>query len=460
MWVCVVRGGIKRCAFIISLIVAVLFTSSFAVAERAFDKAKMDQYLHSLADNNKATLSVVFTEKGQVTYSKQTVLPKGAITAFKGNQQYKVGSITKTFTSVLVFQQIEQGKLTLSTPLSDFYPNIKNAEKITIGQLLSHRSGIFNYTNAPEFNAYFAKYQDKKELLARIASYKPVFEPDASYEYSNSNYALLGYILEDVTGKSYTDLVQNNIISPLDLKETKYCAEEADCGKALKSFYFYQGHWNLMPQWSMSVANSAGAVLSTPYDLTRFIRALFHGELISHQSLAMMKGIKNTTSKGLFKLPFYTKSSYGHRGKIESFLSDVSYFDADDVALSVTVDALNHNFNDILVAVLSIYFDRPFELPDFDRKPISLAIAQLKKYEGTFTTPSVDVEIKVFLQDGMLMMQAAGQAPLPAEPYSLYEFEYKPAGILCKFAKTKDGAVDYTQFTLHQVDWILPYSKQ
>ena len=124
------------------------------------------------------------------------------------------------------------------------------------------------------------------------------------------------------------------------------------------------------------------------------------------------------------------------------------------------MDALNHNFNDILVAVLSIYFDRPFELPDFDRKPISLAIAQLKKYEGTFTTPSVDVEIKVFVQDGMLMMQAAGQAPLPAEPYSLYEFEYKPAGILCKFAKTKDGAVDYTQFTLHQVDWILPYSKQ
>ncbi|MGR5129887.1 serine hydrolase domain-containing protein [Photobacterium swingsii] len=460
MWVYVVKGGIKRCAFIISLVVAVLFTSSFAVAERNFDKAKMDQYLQSLVEHNKATLSVVFTEKGKVTYRKQTALPAEAVTAFKGNQQYKAGSITKTFTSVLMFQQIEQGKLTLSTPLSDFYPNIKNAEKITIAQLLSHRSGIFNYTNAPEFNTYFTQYQDKGEMLARIASYESVFEPDTSYEYSNSNYALLGYILEDVTGKSYTDLVQDNIIKPLNLKETRYCVEKASCADELKSFYFYQNHWNLMPQWSMSVANSAGAVISTPYDLTRFIRALFHGELISSQSLVMMKGITNTTSKGLFKTPFYARSSYGHRGKIESFLSDVSYFEADDVAVSVTVDALNYNFNDIIIAVLSIYYDRPFELPDFDRKPIALDVAQLQKYEGTFTTPNVDVAIKVFVQDGVLMMQAAGQAPLPAEPYSLHEFEYKPAGILCKFAKSKDGAVDYTQFTLHQVDWVLPYSKQ
>ncbi|MGR5152446.1 serine hydrolase domain-containing protein [Photobacterium swingsii] len=453
---CVLMGNCK----ILGLALLILLMPSLAFSAATFDKDKMDRYLESLAVHNKATLSVVLAEKGEVIYSKQTLLPNEFAKFTDDEKLYKAGSITKTFTAVLVFQQIEQGKLTLATPLSDFYPQIPNASKITIGQMLSHRSGIFNYTNDPAFNDYFTQYQVKKKMLEKIASFSPTFDPDSSYEYSNSNYVLLGYILEDVTGKSYTQLVQEHIINKLGLTQTVYCAEKRGCGKEQQSFYFYDSDWHLATQWSMSVANSAGAVLSTPYDLTRFMRALFKGELVSNHSLALMKGITNTTSKGLFKLPFYNKYSYGHRGLIEGFQSDMSYFESDDFAFSINIDALNYNFNDITVAILNIYYNRPFELPDFDRKPITLDTNQLKKYQGNFSAPNSNLDIKVFVQGQSLMVQATGQEPLAVESFSLHEFEYKPAGILCKFAKTVDGGVNYTKFTLYQGNWILNYQKR
>ncbi|MDO6496926.1 serine hydrolase domain-containing protein [Photobacterium sanguinicancri] len=460
MWADRLRRMLKNNSKNLGVVLPILLMPCLAFSATTFDKDKMDRYLESLAAHNKATLSVVLAEKGEVIYSKQTLLPNESVKFTDDEKLYKAGSITKTFTAVLVFQQIEQDKLTLTTPLSDFYPQIQNASKITIGQMLSHRSGIFNYTNDPAFNDYFTQYQDKKKMLEKIAAFSPTFEPDSSYEYSNSNYALLGYILEDVTGESYTQLVQDRIINKLGLTQTVYCAERNDCGRKQQSFYFDNNEWHLVTQWSMSVANSAGAVLSTPYDLARFMRALFKGELVSNHSLALMKGITNTTSKGLFKLPFYNKYSYGHRGLIEGFQSDMSYFESDDFVFAINTDALNYNFNDITIAILNIYNNRPFELPDFDRKPITLDANQLKKYQGNFLAPNTNLDIKVFVQGKSLMMQAMGQEPLAVESFSLHEFEYKPAGILCKFAKTVGGGVNYAKFTLYQGNWVLNYQKQ
>ncbi|MGR5062291.1 serine hydrolase domain-containing protein [Photobacterium sp. DNB22_13_2] len=443
------------------LVCSLLALSHYAFAERKIDKEKMDRYLTTLAENNKATLGVVVVDKGKVTYSHQTSTPSQLKTEQSDIvKKYKAGSITKTFTSTLIFQLIEQGEIELSTPLSTFYPEFEYADDITIGHMLSHRSGLYNYTNAKNFIAYFNTYQTKEQMLQRVASYPVVFTPNKKHEYSNTNYLLLGYIIEDVTGKSYGEVVKENIIDRVGLKNTEYCASETSCGQELESFFFSGNQWFKSPSWSMSVASAAGAIISTPYDLTKFIRALFNGELVSEDSLKQMKGTSNLSSKGLFRLPLYSKYSYGHRGLIESFNSDLSYFESDDLAVAINVDALNYNFNDITIGILSIYYGIPFTLPNFERQPITVVVDNLKGYEGSYTSPDFDLDINLSVINGILMLQATGQEAIPLEAYSEHEFEFKPAGILCKFGMTASGDIDYSKFALHQGNLTFAYQRQ
>lgn len=447
------------CMFLVACVLSVF--SYLAFADSNFNKGKMDRYLNSLAANDKAALGVVLIDKGKEVYSYQTAIPSSLKKEQPNfDKKYKAGSITKTFTSTLIFQLIEQGKIELSTPLSTFYPEFDNAGDITIWHMLSHRSGLYNYTNATEFITYFNTYQTKEAMLHRIASYPVAFPPNKKHEYSNTNYLLLGYIIEDVTGKSYGEVVKENIIDRVGLENTEYCASEISCGQDLESFYFSSNQWFKSPSWSMSVASAAGAIISTPYDLTTFIRALFNGELVSEDSLKQMKGTSNLSSKGLFRLPLYSKYSYGHRGLIESFNSDVSYFESDDLAVAINVDALNYNFNDITTGILSIYYGMPFTLPDFERKPMTVAVDNLKGYEGSYTSPDFDLDINLSVKNGVLMLRATGQEAIPLEAYSEHEFEFKPAGILCKFGMTASGDIDYSKFALHQGNLTFAYQRQ
>ena len=107
------------------------------------------------------------------------------------------------FTSVMIFQLIEEGKLSLDTTLAGFYPNIRNADKITISMLLSHRSGIHNFTNKPEFSQYMTSPKSKGEMIEIIEALESDFKPGSQTRYSNSGYLLLGFIIEDITKATY-----------------------------------------------------------------------------------------------------------------------------------------------------------------------------------------------------------------------------------------------------------------
>lgn len=123
--------------------------------------------------------------------------------------RYKIGSITKTFTSVVILQLIEEKKLTLDTKLSRFFPTIQNSEHITIDNLLSHSSGIYSFTNDLDYPTYAKLPKTRSELMKKIKAGKPVFEPGEKAEYSNSNYVILGWIIEDLTKK-----VMRTILTP------------------------------------------------------------------------------------------------------------------------------------------------------------------------------------------------------------------------------------------------------
>ena len=190
-----------------------LFLSAIGISGMVFSqntvKNKMSDYLDSLFVHHKIMGSFALAEDNRPTFIKVV----GFADAEKGqkanvNTQYRVGSISKTFTAILIMQAVEDKKISLDKKLSDFYPDIPNADKITIEHLLQHRTGIHNLTDEGEYLQYNTKPQTETGLINIIKKYKSDFEPGSRHEYSNSNYILLGFILEKIYKKSYAELVE------------------------------------------------------------------------------------------------------------------------------------------------------------------------------------------------------------------------------------------------------------
>ena len=424
-------------------------------------KSKLDEYFHQLEKNNKAMCGVVIAKDGKVEYenyigfsSVKDTIRNGSVTKFR------IGSITKMFTATIIFQLIEEGRVTQETKLSEFYPQIPNSKDISIADLLSHRSGIHSFTSEEEYLQYMTSKKTKDEMLKMISGYKPDFKPGEKNAYSNSNYVLLGYIIEKVTNTTYRQELNTRISSRINLANTFY-GKKIDTEKnEAASYKFQEGKWQLQPETDLSIPHGAGAIVSTPNELAAFITALFNHKLLSENSLKQMAKINDGFGKGLIRFPFGNKFAYGHDGGIDGFVSNLAYFPDEKIAIAVIANGVDYNFNNILIGILSIYFNIPFEIPDFTVKAIQLDKEVLKKYAGEFSSKALPLIITLKVESGELFAQASGQSAFPLTPFSQTEFRFEQAGIVVEFTKDDKGKIQYNSFILNQAGKKYPYEKQ
>lgn len=402
---------------------------------QAIDKAKLDSYFNALEASNKFMGSVALSQNGKVIYTK--VIGYSDVESNKKantESRYKIGSISKTFTSVLVFKSIEQNKLSLSQTIDKFFPEIKNAKQITVSHLLHHRSGIHSFTDDANYLSYAEKPMSEKELLDIIIKGGSDFKPDSKADYSNSNYVLLTFILERIHKKTYAELLGEYIINPLDLKRTsigqKINLNNNDCNS-----YAFEGAWIKGIETDPSVPLGAGAIVSTPTDLTTFSNALFHGKLINAKSLELMKEMQDGYGAGLFESPFYDKKSYGHTGGIDGFSSDFGYLADGDVSMAIISNGNNYSINEISIVLLSAVYGMDYSIPSFTSIEVSDEV--LKQYVGVYSSSSFPLKITVSINQNTLYTQATGQSAFPVEATAKDEFQFHQAGIVLQFDTTK-----------------------
>jgi CubicO group peptidase (beta-lactamase class C family) len=261
---------------IIFLLSSILF--SFNSHAQDFDRAKMDSLFSILDSNNKAMGSVSVFKNGLEVYQKsigyadvEKNLKASAST------KYRIGSISKTFTAAIVMQLVEEGKLTLNTRLTEFYSEMPNADKITMEQLLRHRSGLFNFTNAPAYLTWMESPKTQEELIRIFVENGTVFEPDEKFEYSNTNYVLLSFIIEKIDKKPFAEVLEEKIAKPLQLADTYLGCRIGAKSNEAKS-YTMSADWTLATETDMSIPLGAGAIVSTPSDLNKFFNALFNNQ--------------------------------------------------------------------------------------------------------------------------------------------------------------------------------------
>ena len=409
--------------------IALFLALTFSMLAEAQDRfTKMDSLLTYLNKNDKFMGSLCIREGENVVFNKAygfADVDKN-ISAHRMTK-YKIGSVTKTFTAVMIMQLIEEKKLNLQTKLNRFYPKITNAEKITIYDLLHHRTGIVDYINGDSITAKnIYRFHSKEEMIQKITDYKPLFEPGTKNEYSNSNYNLLGYIIETLTKKSYAENLQTRIVKKANLVNTYFPSEKINTAKGESYSYTNNGsQWEKITEWENSIAYSAGAIISTPADVTRFMYTLFDGKLIKPSSLEQMKEIKEGYGKALMQFPFGERRFYGHTGGIENFRAVVGYYPTEKLGISLIVNGDNFNRNDIMIGILSIYYKMPFPFPTFTK--VDPAI--LAKYTGTYASKELPLKITITEKDKELIAQATGQSAFPLTFKVEKTFIFASAGI-------------------------------
>ncbi len=415
----------------IILITALSFCTLHIGFAQTFDKEKLDNYLEALEANDKFMGSVAIAKNGEVIYTKATgfadVESKKKPDA---NTKYRIGSISKTFTATLVLKAVEENKLSLDQTIHKYFPLVTNAKKITISNLLNHRSGIHNFTNDDIYLEYNTKPKTEADMVAIIAEAGSDFEPDSKAEYSNSNYVLLSYILQKVYDQSYSDILDEKIIKPANLKNTKF-GGKIDLSKNECNSYEYVSSWEKQPETDMSVPMGAGAIISTPSDLTQFAFTLFSRKIISAESVKTMTTIKDGYGMGLFTMPFGDKTSYGHTGGIDGFSSIFGYFEDDKVAFAITSNGNNYNHNNVSIAVLSAVFNEPYEIPLF--KSIEVSSADLDKYLGVYSSPQIPLKVTITKSENTLVAQATGQPSFPLQATAEHQFSFDKAGVVLDF---------------------------
>ena len=354
---------------ILSLTVSLFSFTGCSIDKTTIDKAKLDAYFDTLANNNKFMGSVAISKNNDLIYSKSVGFAN-VEHRLKANEntKYRIGSISKTFTAVLIFKAIEENKLDLDQTIEKFFPTIKNADKITISHLLSHRSGIPGYRDWETFSKQF---KTKQELLDLIIESGSESEPGTREHYSDPNFVLLTFILEEIYQKPYPEILEEKIINPLGLKNTYYGGKVNTKNNESNSYKYTNGKWEIEPETNMSILLGAGAIISTPMDLLLFSNALFNESLISANSLKQMKTSKEWICMGFLPVPytpFYDKKGFGHGGDVDNCISLFGYFPDDNISFAFATNGINFDFQDVTAVILSAVYDKPFEIPEFGEK--------------------------------------------------------------------------------------------
>lgn len=422
----------KKQFFLIILIVQYNFIFS-----QNTDSKKLDTYFSTLESNHKFMGSVAIYKDNKFIYNKQFGFAEVAKKAKPNhNTKYRIGSISKTFTAVLIFKAIEQGKLNLNQKIDKYFPTIKNASKITIENLLHHRSGIYNFTNdKKKFLSYYTEAKNEQEMLEIISQYDSDFEPDTKAKYSNTNYLLLSYILEKTYNTTFAQILKDELCTPLSLENT-YFGEKMSLENNEVYSYKFDKQWKIEAQTNAIIALGGGGIISNPIDLIKFFEALFDNQIISNESLDKMKTIKDKFGMGLFRTPYYETVSFGHNGGIDGFVAMIRYFPKEKMAFAFIANGLDYNFNAIESTVVKQILNQHFDIPVFTvYNPSS---KELNQYLGKYSSESFPVKIHVVKSQKQLVLEVEGNQPIYLDAFEQGKFKSDLAGLIIEFFPNKN----------------------
>jgi CubicO group peptidase (beta-lactamase class C family) len=361
------------------------------------------------------------------------------------NTSYQIGSITKQFTSAIILQLVAAKKMTLQDKLSKYFRGYPGGDSITVEQLLTHTSGIYNYTNDGNFMRDRSEHPIARDSLLALFEYKPLdFSPGTKWSYSNSGYILLGMIIEKITGKSYFKVVRENIFKPLGMSHSGFdFTHLKNADKATG----YGGDLTVpVGIVDSSVSFAAGAIYTTVGDLYKWDRALYTNQIVDQALLQKAFTIyQSSYGYGWMIIDSYGKKTVQHGGGITGFASYILRVPGDQTCIIVLTNIASDAPSKISNEINGMFNGKTVDL-SAERKEIVVDTQRLKRYVGEYELAPT-FHIFITLENGLLQAQATGQGKntLFAEKDNFF------------FLKTVDAQVEFITSAEGKTDHLVLY---
>ncbi|HEX8669045.1 MAG TPA: serine hydrolase [Allosphingosinicella sp.] len=410
-------------------------------------KARADAVLAEAYPADGPGVAVVVMDDGKIVYSAGRGLADiEAKTPISPDTLFRMGSITKQFSAATLLQLVDEGKVSLSDPLSKFLPGFpKPAADATVAQLLNHTAGVQPYTGIPGWmvEENTSRARTTEEMIALFRDLPVLSKPGEQWMYNNSGYVLVGAVIEKVTGKPWYEAVAERIARPLGLATIRYgVGAETDPGMAV-GYTIRDGAPAPAQKIHMSVPHAAGALVGTVGDLAKWAQALHHGKVVRAGTYAQMiaptrlpDGRTEPYGFGLGLSKIRKRGVIGHSGGIFGFTTDSAYLPQEDmfVAVFANSDAPATNPGVVMQRLAGLALGDPF--PSFHK-----AAFDVKALEPLFGVYPVTGggERQFYARDGHLYLRRSGEPEMEAFAAGGNRYFFGP-GSLAWFATARDAS--------------------
>jgi CubicO group peptidase (beta-lactamase class C family) len=414
------------------------------------DSARMDQIVRSYLGEHKFMGTALVARGNQVILDKaygsanlEWDVPNTTATKFR------LGSITKQFTAASILLLEERGKLNVNDPVKKYMPDAPAAwDKVTIYHLLTHTSGVADFTSFPDYQKIEPFATSAAKLVALFRDKPLDFEPGTDWKYDNSGYVLLTYILEKVSGESYEKFVRKNIFAPLGMMDTGYDSNSAIIPHRASGYSQGPGGMENAGFIHMTIPQGAGALYSTTGDLLKWEQGLFGGKVVKAASLdKMTTPFKNNYGFGLMIETTKGYKRISHGGGIEGFNTELDYYPDDKLTVVVLANLNGPAAGDIAGKLGQIAHGEMVTLSS-ERKELTLSSNALGQYAGAYQMPNGGPMMLIAMDGNQLTAKLGPQSAFPIFPQSETMFFLKVVDAQIEFAKDSSGKV--SQLTLHQ----------
>lgn len=326
--------------------------------------------------------------------------------------KFRIGSLTKQFTATLLLLEQQEGRVSVHDPVKKYLADAPAAwDSITLSDLLHQTSGIPDFIFDPHYQEWRMAAHTPAEEMALFKDKPLHFTPGSQFEYSNSNYIVLGIILEKVSGKKYGQLLSDQILQPLGMKNSGLDSDDAVLLKRASGYEPSRGDLVPARSSSMSVGWAAGCMFSTTGDLSRWERGLFSGKLLNAESLTkMITPAKSGYADGVFVNQRDGLMTVEHGGSIEGFNTYMLHSKTRDITIIVLSNVSGDAPDKMAIDLLDVTLGKPVVLATF-RTARPYPQADLEKLRGEYEV-SAQLSLTIKPSGNGLMVQASGQPPM------------------------------------------------
>ncbi|UCE25472.1 MAG: serine hydrolase, partial [Candidatus Zixiibacteriota bacterium] len=415
---------------LLALTLVVVTASTSSVLAQTLNE-RLDEYLTAAQRVLRFTGAVIVAKDGEIVLSQGYGMADRADSIPNTpDTKYLLASITKQFTAAGILQLVERKQLSLNHPVSKYLPDYpkKVGDRVTIYHLLTHTSGIAEYTTQPQFGEIYLKPATHEEVVATFKDIPLQIEPGSEWRYSNSGYYLLGLIIEEVSGEPYGEYIRKHIFEPLGMQNSGYPQGWIDF-PGLATGYTFDSTGNLIPAEIVynTLPYAAGGLYSTVNDMAKWDAGLRNGRVLGESSLSKMF----TPFKWRYALGWEIDTLFGHTwayhgGQGAGFCTAFMRFVDDPFCVAVLSNSDAGNVDRIAFELAAIAYGEPYDIP-VTKTPITIDNATLDDYVGVYELDPDRHHLVTREGDSLFVSEVGGKRSLlmaEAEDKFLYARNY------------------------------------